>query len=290
MLGDVGYHCVSLGVGTGQKDRAILSDLMRADPRMFYFPIDMSIEMLKLGSEVPVSDLRFPRHRMLPIQADFSVTDNMQELGSLLHQIVDDDPILYTLTGNTLANFDDDLQALDTVARVLRPQDRLLIEVATTDSSDRDAAAAAAAEYAQTRAFAEFAMSALKYNTDLQFDQSALRFAGSVEDNGTLLIKVMFQNDTGRDLRMWLPDHTFETLPADDTIRLIISRKYPDQRLRQLAGACSLGVLETARSRFRQGRQASPFGLELMLLARRGRNRSEDRRANPPDVEDVWPR
>jgi L-histidine Nalpha-methyltransferase len=44
-----GYHYVSLGIGTGDKDRHILHDLYKANTRLFYFPVDMSLEMLRVG-------------------------------------------------------------------------------------------------------------------------------------------------------------------------------------------------------------------------------------------------
>jgi hypothetical protein len=126
--------------------------------------------------------------QVLPVQIDFSIDHNVKELGEMLSRLVGDEPILYTLTGNTLANFESDLELLATITRILRPQDRLLVEVASTSSLDQEAAKAAADEYHQTRAFAEFVTSALRYNTDLRIDNELIDFRGEVEDDDALLV------------------------------------------------------------------------------------------------------
>ena len=119
-----GFHLVSLGVGTGVKDRIILGDLRRQNRDMFYIPVDMSSEMLRMGTLEPVRGARFPMSQVLPVQLDFSLDDNIDELGEMLARLVGDDPLLYTLTCNTLANFESDEELLATLTRVLRPQDR----------------------------------------------------------------------------------------------------------------------------------------------------------------------
>ncbi|WP_328988370.1 L-histidine N(alpha)-methyltransferase [Kribbella sp. NBC_01245] len=261
-----GFHFVSLGVGTGQKDRVILEDLRAAKPDLFYIPVDMSSEMLRLGTQEPVRGIRFPMTQVLPVQLDFSLVDNMEELGQMLARLVGDDPLLYTLTGNTLANFDSDEDVLDTIASVLRPQDRLLLEVATTTQINEDAAKAAADEYHRTRAFTEFVTSALRYNTDLPIDLAMVEFRGSVtEDGDALLVKVLFTTD--EPLVMGLPDHTDVVLEPGDTIRLYTTRKFSAERLDRLVAACDLTLVENAHSPFRRTRRPSPFGLDLLLLA-----------------------
>ncbi|TWD81821.1 putative SAM-dependent methyltransferase [Kribbella amoyensis] len=261
-----GFHLVSLGIGTGVKDRTILEDMLRSNPDMYYVPVDMSSEMLRLGTGEPVRTARFPRSQMLPVQLDFSIADNLGELGQMLGRLVGEEPLLYTLTGNTLANFDDDEELLQLITDVLRPQDRLLLEVASTTSLDQETAEAAADEYHQTRAFAEFVTSTLRYNTDLKIDNERVKFIGEVEDEDALLVKILWQNDTDEEIRMGLPDHTEVVLPVGDTIRLYTTRKYSSQRLERLTGACKLVPVEVIESQFRHTRRPSPFGLELLLL------------------------
>lgn len=262
-----GFHLVSLGIGTGVKDRTILEDMRRNNRDMYYIPVDMSSEMLRIGTLEPVRGARFPMSQVLPVQLDFSIADNMNELAQMLTRLVGDEPMLYTLTGNTLANFDNDEELLQLITDVLRPQDRLLLEVASTTQLDQETAEAAADEYHQTRAFAEFVTSALRYNTDLKIDNDLVRFVGEVEDEDALLVKILWQNTTEEEIRMGLPDHTKVLLPVGDTIRLYTTRKYSTNRLKRLTTACKLSPVEAIQSQFRYTRRPNPFGLELLLLA-----------------------
>jgi uncharacterized SAM-dependent methyltransferase len=278
-----GFHLVSLGVGTGVKDRTILSDMRRHNRDMYYIPVDMSSEMLRMGTLEPVRGARFPVSQVLPVQLDFSIADNMDELRQMLSRLIGDEPILYSLTGNTLANFESDEELLGTLTRVLRPQDRLMLEVATTSSLDQDAANAAADEYHQTRAFAEFVTSALRYNTDLKIDNERVKFVGEIEDEDALLVKILWQNNTDGEIRMGLPDHTEVVLPVGDTIRLYTTRKYSTTRLKRLTEACDLTPVEAIQSQFRHTRRPNPFGLELLLLAPEAAGEGEHSLA-----DDIW--
>lgn len=265
-----GFHLVSLGIGTGLKDRTIVDDLRQGKPDLFYIPVDMSSEMLRLGVQEITRGSRLGMAQVLPVQIDFSLADNVDELRQMLTRLVGEDPILYSLTGNTLANFDRDDETLEMLAQMLRPQDRLLLEVATTTDLSQQAADDAADEYHQTRAFTEFVTSALRYNTDLTIANTSVKFRGFVEHDDTLLVKIMYQNDTGEPVVMGLPDHTEVTLPVDDTIRLYTTRKFSAARLDKLVAGAGLELVESAHTQFRQTRRASPFGLDLLLLAPKG--------------------
>ncbi len=265
-----GFHFVSLGIGTGNKDRVIIDDLRDGHPDLLYIPVDMSSEMLRMGVQEITRSTRLPMSQVLPVQIDFSIADNVDELREMLARLVGDEPILYTLTGNTLANFERDAEELATIAQVLRSQDRLLLELATTTRLDQEAADAAADEYQGTRAFTEFVTSALRYNTDMTIDNARVKFRGFVEDDDALLVKIMFQNDTGSPITMGLPDHTDVVLPVNDTIRLYTTRKYSATRLDKLVAECDLDLVESSHSQFRHTRKPSPFGLDLMLLAPKG--------------------
>lgn len=247
-----GFHLVSLGIGTGLKDRTIVDDLRQGRPDLLYIPVDMSSEMLRLGVQEITRGSRLPMGQVLPVQIDFSLADNVDELRQMLTRLVGDDPIPYSLTGNTLANFDRDSETLEMLAQMLRGQDRLLLEVATTTDLSQQAADDAADEYHQTRAFTEFVTSALRYNED------------------ALLVKIMYQNDTGTPVVMGLPDHTEVSLPVDDTIRLYTTRKFSAARLDKLVAGAGLELVESAHTQFRQTRRPSPFGLDLLLLAPKG--------------------
>jgi uncharacterized SAM-dependent methyltransferase len=256
---------------------------MRRNNRdMFYIPVDMSSEMLRMGTLEPVRGARFPMAQVLPVQLDFSIADNLAELAQMLTRLVGDEPLLYTLTGNTLANFENDEELLALITNALRPQDRLLLEVASTTRLDQETARAAADEYHQTRAFAEFVTSALRYNTDLKIDNERVKFIGEVEDDDALLVKIIWQNDTDAQISMGLPDHTVVLLPVGDTIRLYTTRKYSTTRLKKLTTACNLTPVEAIQSQFRYTRRPNPFGLELLLLA------PESANAAHTLADDIW--
>src|SRR5436190_22231788 len=95
----------------------------------------MSAEMLRLGVHEPIRSLGLEPGRVIPVQIDFSVAENLAALRALLTNMLEDEPIVFSLLGNTLANFDDDVELLQMlVAHLVRPEDRLVLEVATTQS------------------------------------------------------------------------------------------------------------------------------------------------------------
>lgn len=265
LVTDECVHLVSLGVGTGAKDGMFLETMRRANPSMLYIPVDMSAEMLRTGSRTAVRDAHFPLDRSLGLQIDLSLDGNLEELKLFLDRLVGEEPVLYSLVGNTVANFDDDKEFLNGIARVLRPQDRMLVEFATTENLSDEAVRAAEAEYRQTRGFVEFVASAVRYNTDLKIDLDQIRFTGSVEDE-SILLKVYWQNASGEDLRMLIPGSRPIHLEPEDTIRLYTTRKYTTERIDQLVAGAGLRTTHVQRERFRHTQRPSPFGLELRLV------------------------
>ncbi|WP_369370138.1 L-histidine N(alpha)-methyltransferase [Promicromonospora sp. Populi] len=281
LVTDECVHLVSLGVGTGAKDGMFLETMRRANPSMLYIPIDMSAEMLRTGSRTAVREAHFPLDRSLGLQIDLSLDGNLEELKLFLDRLVGDEAILYSLVGNTVANFDDDGEFLNGLAQVLRPQDRMLVEFASTENLSQEAVRAAEAEYRQTRGFVEFVASAVRYNTDLKIDLDQIRFAGSVE-NESILLKVYWQNVGGEALRMLIPGSRPIHLEPQDTIRLYTTRKYTSERIDQLVAGAGLRTTHMQRERFRHTQRPSPFGLELRLVAR-----DENARVTLPTF-DVW--
>jgi uncharacterized SAM-dependent methyltransferase len=266
LVTDECVHLVSLGVGTGAKDGMFLETMLRANPSMLYIPVDMSAEMLRTGSRTAVRDAHFPLDRSLGLQIDLSLDGNLEELKQFLDRLVGDESILYSLVGNTVANFDDDAEFLNGIARVLRPQDRILVEFATTEDLATGTVHAAEAEYRQTRGFVEFVASAVRYNTDLKIDLDQVRFTGSVEDE-SILLKVYWQNAGGEAIRMLIPGSRPIHLEPHDTIRLYTTRKYTTERIDQLVAGAGLRTTHRQRERFRHTQRQNPFGLELRLLA-----------------------
>ena len=283
-LDGVPYHYVSLGVGTGQKDGVILPDLLGVQPKLLYVPVDLSAAMLRIGVRESARAVNLAPTQALPVQLDFAIPDNMAELRGLLQRLIGDEPVLYSLLGNTLANFDDDVELLRTLTGQLRPQDRFLLEVATTEALDDDLADAAAEEYHRSRAYGEFVTSALMMYTDLTINMDSVLYRGSVEGDRALQVKVIYQNRTGADLRFMLPDRTKVAFPDRDTIRLYLSRKYTPRGLDAMLAAAEIKKLQGIHSGFTQQRSPRAFGTDLVLLA--GGDRVPEQRASKAD--EIW--
>lgn len=137
--------------------------------------------MLRLRVYALTRQLKLSRNRILPVQPDFSSQDNVTELRRLLHGLFGEEAVTFSLLGNKITNFDNDTELLRTLAeQLLRPQDRLLLEVATTRQLDDKLAQKAAEEYERSRTFREFITSALIYYTDLRMDMDSVLYQGSV--------------------------------------------------------------------------------------------------------------
>jgi L-histidine N-alpha-methyltransferase len=272
---------VSLGVGTGHKDNLILQHLLHSNPQMHYIPVDMSPEMLRIGSREAIRATKIERGRVLPVQIDFSFDENAVELRNLLDGIVGNEPILFSLLGNTLSNFDFDSDLLRTMRQMLRPQDRLLLEVAFTDSLTEEAQQRAAEEYNRSRMFKEFVTSSLLQNTDLRVGIDHVSFSSSAEEDRAILIKALYRNSTGNLLTFTLPDRTTVSFPEKDTIRLLTMRKYAESGLEKLLGDCRMLCLKKARRNF-PGNRAVKFGTELALL------RSDEAQVQHPYQWDIF--
>lgn len=261
------FHYVSLGIGTGHKDFHILQDLHRIDPELFYFPVDMSPEMLRVG--IPESAKSVPlleRHRLLPVQLDFSIESNVVALRKLLNGIVGEEPILFSLLGNTLANFEGDKDLLKILSNLIRVQDRFLLEVARTDSLEEALQREAVREYKNSTRFKKFVTSAILQNTDLPVDFDSIEFVSEVEQERAIRIKIFYRNQIESKLKMMLPDGTKIVFPKGDTIRLYLTRKYTRKGVDGLIEHCGFTVLDSKESRFPARPGHVNFGMELSLL------------------------
>ncbi|MBB5118292.1 hypothetical protein AF335_30325 [Streptomyces eurocidicus] len=258
---------MSLGPGTGEKDQALLRYLDRQNRTGYYIPVDVSAEMLRLGQHEALEHLHVPPADVLPVQLDFSMPANLDRLSTLVHRVVGDEPVVYSLLGNTLANFDSDTQLLTLLAeKLLRPQDRFLLEVASTAGQDEQAAHAAAQEYENSPRFREFVTSALMQYTDLQIDLNSLSCEGLVEDDRALLVRVVYRNRTGGTLELTLPDRSRVPFPDEDTIRLYLSRKYTRAGLEKMLSDARVAKAGETHEVGHAAYDRPAFGLALLLL------------------------
>ena len=267
ILGDEPYHYVSLGPGDGQKDEVILKDLGSDNTQLCYVAVDMSTEMLRLGVPALIRELQLSS-RVLSVQLDFSSKDNVAELRHLLDVLFGKEAVLFSLLGNTMTNFENDTELLRMLAeQLLRPQDRFVLEVATTRQLDDSLAQEAAEEYGRSRTFREFITSALMHYTDLTIDMDSVLFQGSVEEERALLVKFIYQNRTGEDIRITLPDRTDVSFPQRDTVRLCVSRKYMRDRLEELLAESGVHQLASSHFDFSGGaHNGLGFGMALLVL------------------------
>lgn len=268
------HHYVSLGPGTGHKDCNVLSYLLSRWGEAHYVAVDMSAEMLRIGVQRPVRELGLILGtQVIPIQLDFSDVENVIQLRKRLDSAFGGDPIVFSLLGNTLANFNDDRGLLAMlVEELLRTQDRLLLEVATTARIDAALADRAADEYNGARFFREWVMSGLLQYTDLTPVPDSVEFRGETEDGHSLRITVEYVN-RGPDIRLIVPSTESVPFPTGDTIRLDLTRKYTSDSLLRMCAESGVSVLahkheDIGAVRVSGGLPGDHFGMDLLLLQR----------------------
>jgi L-histidine Nalpha-methyltransferase len=269
------YHYVSLGIGTGEKDRQVLDRLLSLDDDIYYVPVDISGHMLRLGA---VESARRMPGRVLPIEMDFEEYTAIEALRGLLDDLVGDQPILFSLLGNSLANIGDEAEFLRSLSGLFRPQDLFAMEVAITSRLDAEAARAAAEERYGSRAYNEFATAALGMYTDLSIDNNWLKFVGNIEDGHALRVEGFYVNKSGGPLTMMLPNR--ETIPyqSEESIQVLLGRKYTPDGMRRLLAKCGYKDLafeqDYSHHLERGGGRSAVFGQALLILEYKSGNAS----------------
>jgi L-histidine N-alpha-methyltransferase len=254
-------HYVSLGPGDGLKDGVVLAGLARANRDLCYLPVDTSDELLHLAVRGLVRRLGLPADRVMSLPWDFSLRESATALRRLLDELFGATPVMFSLLGNTIAQFDDDAAVLGLVAReLLRPGDRLLLEVEATTALNNGLAALAADEQALSPAFGEFVISALRQHTGLAVDRECVELLGSVENDRALLVKTVYRSD--EDVVMTLPNGAGVRFDFDDTVRLALSRKYSPEGLAELVDGAGLNIVGDVCT------STGQFGLALLMLER----------------------
>ncbi|MFF4117121.1 L-histidine N(alpha)-methyltransferase [Streptomyces sp. NPDC001714] len=269
-LGDKPYHYVSFGVGTGDKDRHVLDRLQSHNDGLLYVAVDISSAMLNLGTHE--TRLRLPG-RTVPLELDFEDSTSLMALREFLDAFIGEEPILFSLLGNALGNVEDDRGLLRTLGQVLRPQDRLALEVATTQRLDNEATQIVAAERSGSRLYNEFVTAALAMYTDLTIDTNWLSYTAKIDEDHAIRVEGHYINRSGTPLTLMLPNR--ETVPyrVGEGIRVLLGRRYSEQGLRSVTeGAGLLDVvaeqgLDLGAVR-RRPQSPLGFGDTLMLLRR----------------------
>lgn len=275
---DKPFHYVSLGVGDGQVDSKLIGKLLakhsdrvlcnhtKQTRGLYYFPVDFSPEMLRVGIEGIHPFANPETLEIIPIQIDFSEAEYVHQLRQMVDHFVTSEPVLFGLVGNTLANFQQDLKLLKNLSELLHPDDLFLLEIAFTEEISEAAADRAAEEYSKSKAFTNFLNSALLQNTDLSLDQGKVHFRGSVESENALFIKMFFKNESDKDLQFRLPKGELVEFPRNDTIRLLISRKYSKQGINEIVRQAGFQILW---QEFKTYKQEGSFGSGILLLRKK---------------------
>jgi L-histidine Nalpha-methyltransferase len=266
---------VSLGPGNGEKDVAILDSLVHMGKDARYVGVDMSGEMLRSRPDAhgPLTAVLSDQIRM---QGDFSLPAELRRLRTQLNHVVGKDtPILFSLLGNTLANFHHDQELLTSLVQGLmnHREDRFLLEVATSTRIDEDHSRKAASEYRGSERFLDWVTSALTtYTKNLSLDEGTVQFLPSVEPRRALVLKVVFTNTSEEQKKVILANGGVFDFPPGDTIRLELTRKYSPKAVDNLVSKAGLSVCGDPRlTELDDDDDKREFGLELLLAARRAK-------------------
>ena len=254
------FHYVSIGPGTGEKDQVILRHLasLTAAETIVYVPVDISPQLLRMSMEVAMRGVDRSRVELLPVELDITNDDALAALKIVIEGLGGGTNILVSLLGNTLANFRDDSEMLVKIfALIASKENRLLLEVATTDNANEFQANRAAGEYERSKLFREFAMAALCDYTNIPMDPDLVKSSGEFSDD-TLYITTRFIADKQRAVQLGNGE-TFK-LEKGEPIKLYTSRKYADNAVKSLLSG--LSTIATHASSYSRG-----FGIATYLLS-----------------------
>jgi hypothetical protein len=168
-------------------------------------------------------------------------------------------PTLFSLLGNTLANFTDDKQMLGRISTLISTDDYLLLELATATAATTDTAKMATMEYEGSNSFHKFAMATLCDYTNCSSDNGRIVCSGAADDDLVEMIASFKPNE-----RMTVRFRSGGEFPLgeSETIELYRSRKYTDKAQRDLVGGYA-DVIRPSHTPYPGG---DPFGVVTMLM------------------------
>lgn len=277
------YNYVSLGVGDGQKDYLILNDLIKKNPNIDYFPIDMSPEMLYQGTRHVLDKFgdELRRNQILALQVDFEDQERLYELRGILNRLNDKKPTIFSLLGNTLANFDYDTNLLSNLANILlKSNDLLLLEIARVRNIEEESRIQNEANWEYTsESFKDFAISSLIQATDIVAYDSWISPDFGIETipesskKKAFVISIWYKNIGEKELKIRLLNNKSILFPPRDKIRLYLSRKYTDDGINYMINHSRLEripLASTVKEEWNAERDNS--FIELLLLRKQGLN------------------
>jgi L-histidine Nalpha-methyltransferase len=227
------YHYVSIGPGTGEKDREVLRHLVGKlgdGERIAYVPVDISPQLLGMGVNSGLRGIKLDKVDVLPMELDIASERELATLKIVVEELGRTAGVLISLLGNTLSNFHHPPTILSRLKSLLSSEeDRLFLELATTHKADEAHAKRAAAEYQSSDPFLLFAMETLCDYTDLPRGTDRVRAVGEIE-NDVVKVTTNYQLDKATKVRIGRSGSTFN-LRKDEPIELIVCRKYTDSAL-----------------------------------------------------------
>jgi hypothetical protein len=226
----------------------------------------MSLDMLVNGAKVASRDV-VASSRIIPLQLDFSSPAELVTVQQIRNNVLMHKPVLFSLLGNTLANFEDDVATLATLVELLGDDDLLALELATTRTVDAANATQASLEYSNIPSFESFVRSALTQHTDLP--RNRIEYLGEICHDGQAL-QIDMNYVSAAKCRGRLIDGSTIELRPQEKIRLYRSRKYTYAAIQAILG--HVGLVETAYTQWSE--LDSPFGLYLGLCKKRATARA----------------
>ena len=76
---------------------------------------------------------------------------------------------------------------------------------------------------------------------------TSILFQGSIETNKAILIKVLYPNSTGKKIDVMLPDRSVMNFEPQDTIRLLLTRKYTSDGIKKSISDSNLIIVDRLR-------------------------------------------
>ena len=269
------YVYVSLGIGTGDKDISVLEDLVESsNKKVIVLAVDISVEMLKIAVSRILD--RFPSQLdIMAVQVDLAKKESLDRLREIAFAFAKDHPILFSLLGNTIANFAQDDLRLRAFTEMMRPQDRMLIEVGTTQRDTEEASKAAAREYQISPRFKNFVSESLVANTGMSVELDNIKvkyereFIPGSKNVKAIYLKILYisDNDTAFRLAGMDEKHSIE-FRKGDSIRIYVTRKYTEDGFASLLKTVRCSNLAHEYKPFRET-SATPvpyFGMSLYLI------------------------
>jgi len=262
------YHYVSLGAGTGEKDSSVYSSLINKNPNSRYFPIDMTYEMLRIAVGEVTSSRNVKRSKILPIKINFTNPKFQRSIRSIFNKMLEKKPILFSLLGNTLANFEDDILELEYIIKnLLNIGDLLLIELAHSNGTAQEYQQEMIGEYYSSESLRRFHTSALLQNTDLDIDLNSIEYLCKSNKALNLELKIIYKNKSEEKNTVNILGGKSFTFEKNDTIRLYLTRKYTDQGIERLFKNLPLErISEHYLRNDNLGSKSEKFGLATILF------------------------